>query len=209
MTLRHLLVHLDHAPASEARLHAALSLAREVGAQVTALCLIAEPFLRGAAGHHLPAELVREHVAHADAEAAATLNAALAAAGRLGVAMETVRESGSLDRLPMLLARRARSTDLVVVGQPDPAAGGADDTALAEAAFMDSGHPALVIPRAGAAALPPRRAIVAWDGSREAARASTDAIALLRSAEMVMVVMVGSREASDRSGDELAEHLRR
>ena len=45
---------------------------------------------------------------------------------------------------------------------------------------MDSGHPALVIPRAGPATLPPRRALVAWDGSREAARAATDAIPLLQ-----------------------------
>ena len=45
---------------------------------------------------------------------------------------------------------------------------------------MDSGRPALVVPCAGAAALPPRRAIVAWDGSREAARAASDALPLLR-----------------------------
>src|SRR3712207_1163268 len=149
MTLRHLLVYLDHAPASEAKLHAALSLAREVGAQVTALCLIAEPFLRGAAGHHLPAELVREHVAHADAEAAAILDAALAAAGRLGVAMETVRESGSLDRLPLPLARRARPTDLLLLRHPHPAARRAHDTALVAAAFVDNGHPRSEDRRAG------------------------------------------------------------
>ena len=88
--------------------------------------------------------------------------------------------SGPLDRLPQLLARHARCADLTVVGQADLAAHGVDDTALIEAAFMDSGRPALVIPRAGAAVLPPRRAIVAWDGSREAARAGNDAISLLR-----------------------------
>ena len=90
------------------------------------------------------------------------------------------RESGSLDRLPHLLARHARHTDLTIVGQPDLAAHGVDDTALTEAAFMDSGHPALVIPRAGAAGLPPQRALIAWDGSREAARAASDAIPLLQ-----------------------------
>ena len=64
--------------------------------------------------------------------------------------------------------------------------GGADDALLAEAAFMDSGRPALVIPRAGAAALPPRRALIAWDGSREAARAANDALPLLQLAERVV-----------------------
>ena len=42
-----LLVHLDETPASEARLQAALALAAACEAQVTALYLIAEPFLRG------------------------------------------------------------------------------------------------------------------------------------------------------------------
>ena len=91
-----------------------------------------------------------------------------------------LRASGPLDRLPQLLARHARYTDLTIVGQADLAAHGVDDTALIEAAFMDSGRPALVIPRAGAAVLPPRRAIVAWDGSREAARAASDAMPLLQ-----------------------------
>ena len=60
---------------------------------------------------------------------------------------------------------------------------------------MDSGRPALVIPRAGPATLPPRRAIVAWDGSREAARAASDAIPLLQSAELVLVLVVDARDA--------------
>jgi nucleotide-binding universal stress UspA family protein len=209
MAIKDLLVYLDQTPATEARLQAALTLAQRLGAHVTALHLIAEPFLRGMVGHHLPAEVMREHLAHAEAEAETIVASARAAAQRHGVALDVVRESGPLDKLPTLLARHARHTDLTVIGQPDLETGGVDDSALAEAAFMDSGHPALVIPRVGGAALPPRRAIVAWDGSREAARAATDAIALLRSAETVMVVMVGAREASDRSGDELAEHLRR
>src|SRR5688500_18309884 len=117
MAIKHLLVHLDQSTSSEARLRAAMTLAQGLGARVTALYLIAEPFLRGVAGYHLPAELVREHVAHAEAEAEAILAAARAAADRHGVALDVVRESGSLDRLPTLLARHARHTDLTVVGQ--------------------------------------------------------------------------------------------
>ena len=58
---------------------------------------------------------------------------------------------------------------------------------------MDSGHPALVIPRAGTAGLPPRRALIAWDGSREAARAASDAIPLLRFAENVLILWSSNR----------------
>ena len=73
MAIKDLLVHLDETPASAARLQAALALAAACGAQVTALYLIAEPFLPGMGGRHLPAELLREHLAHAEAEAEAVL----------------------------------------------------------------------------------------------------------------------------------------
>jgi nucleotide-binding universal stress UspA family protein len=213
MAIKDLLVHLDETPASTTRLQAALALAAACQAQVTALYLIAEPFLPGAGGRHLPAQLLREHLAHAEAEAEDILAAARVAADQRGVALATIRESGTLDRLPHLLARHARHTDLTIVGQPDLAAHGVDDAALTEAAFMDSGHPALVVPRSWSGALPPRRAVVAWDGSREAARAATDAVPLLQTAELVLVLVVDARDIGGRTdgrpGEELAAHLQR
>ena len=215
--IKDMLVYLDQSPTAVARLQTALMLAKRLGAHVTALHIIAEPFLRatsgGMAGHHMPAEVIREHLAHAAAEAEAIFASARAAAERHGVELDVVRESGSLDKLPSLLARHARHTDLTVIGQPDLASGGVDDMALTEAAFMDSGHPALVIPQAGSATLRPRRALVAWDGSREAARAATDAIPLLQHAELVLVLMIDARDIAGRTGDlpgeELTAHLRR
>ena len=205
MAIKDLLVHLDETPASATRLQATLTLATSCGAQVTALYLIAEPFLPGMGGRHLPAELLREHLAHGEAEAEAVLASARADAERHGTTLAVIRASGPLDRLPQLLARHARCTDLTIVGQADLAAHGVDDTALIEAAFMDSGRPALVVPRQGPAVLPPRRAIVAWDGSREAARAANDAIPLLQLAEFVLVV--DARDAGDHPGAELVAHL--
>ena len=80
MPIKDLLVHLDDTPASTTRLQAALALAAACGAQVSALYLVAEPFLPGMGGRHLPAELLREHLAHAEAEAEAVLAAARAEA---------------------------------------------------------------------------------------------------------------------------------
>ena len=60
--IKHLLVHLDHTPASPGRLEAALALAAACGAQVTV------PARRGRA-LHAPTRLVREHLAHAEVEA--------------------------------------------------------------------------------------------------------------------------------------------
>jgi nucleotide-binding universal stress UspA family protein len=214
--MKDLLVYVDDTPASPARLEAALDLAGGLGARLTALCLVAEPYLRGAGGRHLPADLVREHLAHAEAGAEAVLAAAREAAGRRGLALEARREAGPLDRLPQLLARHARHADLTVVGRANAEVGGADDALLAEAAFMDSGRPALVVPPDGGGgtwSLPPRRAVVAWDGSREAARAAGDAVPLLRLADHVTVLVVDGRDASGhpggRPGAEIAAHLAR
>jgi nucleotide-binding universal stress UspA family protein len=219
--MRDLLVYLDDTPASPPRLEAALALAGRLGARLTALCLVAEPYLRGAGGRHLPADLIREHLAHAEAAAEAVLAAAREAAGRHGTALETRREAGSLDRLPQLLARHARHADLTVVGRANAEVGGAEDALLAEAAFMDSGRPALVVPPPGdggadgvsAWSLPSRRAVVAWDGSREAARAAGDAVPLLRLAGEVLVLVVDGRDAAARPGERpgagIAAHLAR
>ena len=106
--IKHLLVHLDDTPASPGRLEAALALAAVSGAQVTALYLLAEPFLRNMAGRHAPAEVIREHLAPAEAEA--VFAAARELAGRRQVSLATRRETGSLDRLPTLLGRDAPPT---------------------------------------------------------------------------------------------------
>ena len=118
MAIKDLLVHLDETPASQARLQAALALAARCEAQVTALYLIAEPFLPGMGGRHLPAELLREHLAHGEAEAEAILAAARAEADRHGVSLAVLRGSGPVDRLPQLLARHARHSDLTWWASP-------------------------------------------------------------------------------------------
>ena len=211
MAIKDLLVHLDLAPASEGRREAALALAEALGAHVTALCLIAEPVLRSMPSRHLPAELVRDYVAQAERDLDSVLAAATERAREREVHLTTRRESGSLDRLPHLLGLQGRHADLVIVGQPDPEAGGVDDALVAEAAFMDTGRPALVVPYTGARPLPPKRALLAWDGSREAARAAHDAIPLLRLAEEVSVLIVDARDLSGRlgqqPGSDIASHL--
>ena len=62
MTIRDLLVHTDQTQATQVRLEAALTLAERFGAHLTVLYLGAEPFVRGMAGYHLPADVVREHL---------------------------------------------------------------------------------------------------------------------------------------------------
>ena len=122
-------------------------------------------------------------------------------------------EAGSIERLPAILARNARNADLVIVGEPNPENAGTDDTLLVEAAFMDTGRPALVVPFAGAQSLPPKRVLVAWDGSREAARAVHDSLPLLHDADDVILLIVDAAKLgarfNNRPGANVVAHLSR
>jgi nucleotide-binding universal stress UspA family protein len=98
----------------------------------------------------------------------------------------------------------ARSHDLVVMGQPDPdAAANAlrpDEVALA------AGIPALLIPYAGEFADIGRTILVAWNGTREAARALHDAMFLIDGAQTVTVLEVDPPDSEESSPDLRAAH---
>lgn len=133
------------------------------------------------------------------------------AADRRGIGHEwrAVSENGEAD--PALHARYA---DLAVLGQYDP---DNDVTALArphpERVTLSSGRPVLVIPYTGQFTDIGRSVLVAWNASREAARAVADAMPLLRAAELVTVLAVDPRTGHGGHGElpgaDIALHLAR
>ena len=90
----------------------------------------------------------------------------------------------------------ARSADLVVVRQPDRDAG-EDIATNVEALLFEGGRPVLFLPSNGKLASPIKRILIAWDGSREAARATQDALPLLKAAEAVNIVIVDPDKLPD------------
>ena len=125
MAITEILVHVDATPAAETRLRAAVDLAAASQAHVSALYLVAQPFLPSLGGKHLPEELVRQQLAAFETEADERMQALTALVADRGVTLETRRETASLDRLPVVLARQGRRADLIVVGpgtDPDEAA---------------------------------------------------------------------------------------
>ena len=209
MAISEILVHVDATPAAETRLGAALDLAAAAKAHVSALFLVTEPFMRAVVGRQLPADFVREHLATLEGEADTVLQGFGPLAAAKGVKLEVRRETAAPDHLPSVLARHGRRADLIVVGH----GADTDQESLTEAAFMDTGRPALVVPPGWVGTLPAKRALIAWDGSREAARAAGDALPLLESAEDVVVVIVDAQRAprrfSDVPGSGIATYLTR
>lgn len=111
-------------------------------------------------------------------------------------------------------ALHARYVDLTILGQLDPDRG---DSELMrprpEHVALASGRPVLVVPYAGRYETVGRRVLIGWSATREAARAVSDAMPLLASAEIVTVLTIDAREGTDAHGElpgaDISLHLAR
>ena len=77
--------------------------------------------------------------------------------------------------------------------------------------FVDSERPILVVPHIGVAQPPGRTIIVCWNGLREASRAATGALPLLKAAERVIVLTIDAEkgnepDAGQQAGEWLGRH---
>ncbi len=95
----------------------------------------------------------------------------------------------------------ARSADLVIASQRDPEFDFSTLLDVPERLAIESGRPALIVPRVGRYVAPPERITIAWNGKREAARATFDAMPLLKAAEQVRIVWVNPKAAAGLAGD--------
>ena len=105
----------------------------------------------------------------------------------------------------------ARYADLVIAGQPMP---GLDETGTApdvhRSLALATGRPVLLVPYAGRFAEVGRNILIAWNASRESARAVADGLPLLRKAESVRVVVFNpGPEHGEEPGADIALHLAR
>jgi nucleotide-binding universal stress UspA family protein len=102
------------------------------------------------------------------------------------------------------VTRRARIADLVILGQRTPELDAPEDVILA------CGRPVLVVPEAGRLDPIGRRVLIAWNASREAARAVHDALVLLSSSTAATVLTVKLDPSDDvELARDLVPHLER
>jgi nucleotide-binding universal stress UspA family protein len=178
--LKDLLVHLDSGSRAAERLELAVGLARAHGALLTGL--YAESHTVGAS---LVGQRDPENVARAAREARALLEERGAAAGVATRFWQV--EVGEYADVVGAAVVCCRYVDLPVFGQQE-----GDDApvpeGLVERVIAGSGRPVLVVPSAGHHPALGKHVLVAWTGSREAARALNDALPFLARAEKVTVL---------------------
>jgi nucleotide-binding universal stress UspA family protein len=118
------------------------------------------------------------------------------AADGVGVAAEWRVGEGPVVETAIFHARHA---DITVIGQVDPEGPARAAPELVESVLMGSGRPVLVVPYAGRFNTIGRNVLLAWNATRESARAANDALPILKAAQLVTVMRVNP-EGRGRNG---------
>jgi nucleotide-binding universal stress UspA family protein len=117
--------------------------------------------------------------------------------------LETFAGDSGLSAIPTV-----RAADLVVAAQSE----GGDANADVGSLVYDAGRPVLVVPHAGPVVTTFKTVLLAWNGTREAARAAFDALPFITAAEKTEVFVVNppnAQEEVDSAGSEIAAALAR
>jgi nucleotide-binding universal stress UspA family protein len=214
VSYKDLLVVLDAEPAARERTDLAAALSERFSAHLIGLFPLPMPQTPRHLGYYDPALLdpffaqLRDRARSAAAKVRESFERA---AGLRGLSAEWREIQDGPDADPALHARYA---DLTILGQLDPDHA---ETELIrprlEQVALVSGRPVLAIPYAGHFESVGRRVLIAWNAAREAARAVSDAMPLLTSAELVTVMTIDPREGPHGHGElpgaDIAVHLAR
>jgi nucleotide-binding universal stress UspA family protein len=159
---------------------------------------------------YIPPEVIDTQLADNQSAAKAAFDRFAAATTRAGVSAEPVTLSASAAGSGDQFARIARRFDLAIIGQAEPD-GGTVEELIAESTLFESGRPLIVVPYIQKGSLKLDRVMVAWDGSRQAARAIADAMPLLEKAGKVELVIVANERGKEDEieGADMGEHLAR
>lgn len=201
MAYKTVLVHVDQGPDAAARIGfaARFALANDahlVGAAVTGV----SPYALAAAGLSpaVPPLLVPFDQLRADAALALDAFERLAA----GIGVASLERRLVEDEAGPGISMQARYCDVVVLSQSGPHAAPAPGLRadFPEYVLLNSARPVLLVPPGLAPAPVGRRIMVAWNGSLEATRALSSALALLQQADQVDVAVLNPETEGDVHG---------
>ena len=191
MGYKTILVHIDSGKRCATRVEAAIRLTQQHDAHLVALHAVA-PFE--------PPDYVLADVGPAIAEANRKAMAADLARTEIefmrqtsAASLRNVEWRTAIDDPVDAMTLHARYADLVVIGQTDASEDTNSATDFPERLVLAAGRPVLIIPSVGSFPVIGKRILVAWNPSREATRAVTDSIPLLRLASSVHVMAVNPK----------------
>lgn len=201
MSYKTILVHLDPGPRCATRVEIGVQLARRFEGHLVGLAATGDAQASLAFTAPVAADVIEQLRANLaeTAESAARQFEQVASRSGYNSCERRVSSQDAIDAI----ALHARYSDLVIVGQADDGGPNAASTRMfVERTILGAGRPILIVPRAGSFPQVGKRVMVAWDASRSAARAVTDALPMLRMADEVEVIVVNARTSVEGHGDD-------
>jgi nucleotide-binding universal stress UspA family protein len=193
MPYKTLLVHVDNSKRAPLRIDIACRLARQSDAHLIglhALTVVKLPSYALAEGGVQVRDLHERMLRESAAAAEQVFKKGVQTAGLAKSEWRTSRRD-AVDSVPV----HGRYADLLVIGQPSETDGSGVEPDFAERLLLAAGRPVLLIPYAGDFPNIGKRVLVAWNAGREATRAVTDAIPILREAQQVDVIAFNPKDA--------------
>ena len=193
MSYKTILVHVDGGKRCPARVDVAIRLARRYDAHLVGLHALAPFEPPGYVMAEMGPAIMEAQRLVAATEIARTESEFAKQASAAG--LRNVEWRTAIDDLIEAVTLHARYADLVVIGQTEAADDARVPSDFPEQLVLAAGRPVLMVPSAGSFPTLGKRILVAWNGSREATRAVTDAIPLLQQADDVHIMAVNPKAA--------------
>ncbi len=202
MSYKTILLHLDDSTHLQQRSALARDLALRMDAHLVAVATSGvSRFLYSAGAMEINAALMADHLGALRSRAADRLARFTQQLPPDGTLLFETRQLDDDDFGGLCL--QARYSDLLVLGQPDPAEVPASwPEQLVPYVVLNGGRPVLVVPYSGQFDQLDKHVLVAWDGRAEAARAVTAALPLLKAARRVTVVLFNPKQGPEGHGEE-------
>ena len=200
MTYKTILLYLNDLRRAQRLLDTALPLANKMQAHLIALNVL-PPYVVLPGGEIGGGVTVDAHREAYRAEIA-QLKAHFAEATRLNAAKAEWREAdANFASATGTVIEHGRACDLIIASQKDSEWVLSSYLEEPERLAMESGRPVLLVPNNGKIVPTPKRVTVAWNGRREAVRATFDALPLLVEADEVNILWVHPENDPEAAGD--------
>ena len=191
MGYKTILVHIAPGKRCSLRVDVSLRLAQQHDAHLVALYTVTQFEVSGYVMAELGPAIVESQKNAAAAEMARSegeFTQQATAAGLRNIEWRTAADD-PVDAMTL----HARYADLAVIGQADASDGSNIAADFPERLVLAAGRPVLILPSVGSFGTIGKRVLIAWNPSREATRAVTDAIPLLQRADKVHVMAVNPK----------------
>ena len=213
MSYKTILVSLNEVGRLSELVAAAVTLARETGAHVSGLYVVPAVQVYPSVGFEAAPQVFEGNRSFFKDNGARVKQAFEEAMRREGLSFDFHQVDAHTPVIADEVVVSGRVADLVIVSTTNPEEITGVERDFVEQTVMALGRPVIVLPYKGKATVSLNEVIIGWDGGREAARATFDALPLLKKAGKVRVVRIDpQKDPSLRgsvAGADLAEALAR